>query len=159
VPSRRDVPRGLRMRGRVSRLKKVWPSWLSTRWATKAALRRVAARRGGARASCGHRYGGLRGRQGCRDRARSGGSELYADGVYTFKKSVRHKFGEMIALYQELDRSLPNRLDRGWVGRGRLGRWQAHGGVGQGAAGGYDIFCTNMDLLSRGIRRAWRMPF
>jgi enolase len=82
-------------------------------------------------------------------------SELYANGTYTFKKSGAgtKSSEEMIALYKSwIDRypivSIEDGLAEGdWGGWAKL--TEALGARVQLV--GDDIFCTNMDLLSRGI--------
>ena len=82
-------------------------------------------------------------------------SELYQDGTYVFKKSGggRKSADEMIALYKEwIDRypivSIEDGLaENDWGGWAKL--TEALGGRVQLV--GDDIFCTNIDLLGRGI--------
>jgi enolase 1/2/3 len=82
-------------------------------------------------------------------------SELYDDGAYVFKKSggARRSADEMIALYQSwIDRYPIVSIEDGlaeddWAGWARL--TEALGARIQLV--GDDIFCTNVDLLDRGI--------
>jgi enolase len=82
-------------------------------------------------------------------------SELYADGVYTFKKSGAgaKSSDEMIALYKSwIDRYPIVSIEDG-LAEGDWGGWaKLTAALGQRVQlVGDDIFCTNMDLLSRGI--------
>ena len=82
-------------------------------------------------------------------------SELYADGVYTFKKSGAgtKSSTEMIALYKSwIDRYPIVSIEDG-LAEGDWGGWaKLTAALGQRVQlVGDDIFCTNMDLLSRGI--------
>jgi len=82
-------------------------------------------------------------------------SELYADGVYTFKKSGAgtKSSEEMIALYKSwIDRYPIVSIEDG-LAEGDWGGWaKLTAALGQRVQlVGDDIFCTNMDLLSRGI--------
>ncbi len=82
-------------------------------------------------------------------------SELYADGTYTFKKSGAgsKSSDEMIALYKSwIDRYPIVSIEDG-LAEGDWGGWaKLTAALGQRVQlVGDDIFCTNMDLLSRGI--------
>ena len=82
-------------------------------------------------------------------------SELYADGAYTFKKSGAgtKSSDEMIALYKSwIDRYPIVSIEDG-LAEGDWGGWaKLTAALGPRVQlVGDDIFCTHMDLLSRGI--------
>ena len=83
-------------------------------------------------------------------------SELWKDGQYVFKKSGEptRTPQQMVEMYQDWVKQLPDRLDRGRPRRERLGRLE---GADRGARRstvqlvGDDLFVTNPAILKKGI--------
>ena len=87
-------------------------------------------------------------------------SEFYADGAYVLAARGPHARAppSWSTYWADLVDALPDRLDRGRHGRGRLGRLEARSPSASARSlqlVGDDIFVTNTERLARGIDAGW----